>query len=117
MAAMKLRCSGCIRSARDVQPANQNTLYYEGTLFTMNPQEARDAIRRYVTADLMRKPNYKLDDNARLISGGLIDSFSLASLAMFLEETFNVNPDNTDLNAEHMDSVTMIAEYVAAHGG
>lgn len=77
--------------------------------------EIRDSIRQFITKELIRKPNYKLGDTDRLISGGLIDSFSLAELAMFLEKSFGVNPDNTDLNADKMDSVEMIAAYVEAH--
>jgi acyl carrier protein len=75
----------------------------------------RDKIRHYIVTTLMRKPSYKLGDNDKLISGGLIDSFSLAELALFLEEEFHVRPDDTDLNAATMNTVQMIADYVNAH--
>ncbi len=77
--------------------------------------DIRDEIRQYITAEMMNKPTYKLGDNDKLISGGLINSFSLAMLATFLDEKFGVNPDNSDLNADYMDSVAMIAAYVEAH--
>jgi acyl carrier protein len=78
-------------------------------------QEARDAIRDYIVTKLIRNPKYKLGDNDKLISGGVIDSFSLVELSMFLEEKFGVHADDTDLNAENMDSVQMIANYVESH--
>ena len=78
-------------------------------------QETRDAIRQYIVTDLIRNPKYKLGDNDKLISGGVIDSFSLVELSMFLEQKFGVRPDDTELNADNMDTVTMIASYVDAH--
>jgi acyl carrier protein len=78
-------------------------------------QETRDAIREYIVKELIRNPKYKLGDADKLISGGVIDSFSLVQLSMFLEEKFNVHADDTDLNKETMDTVEMIANYVESH--
>jgi acyl carrier protein len=78
-------------------------------------EEPRDAIRNYIVTSLIRNPKYKLGDNDKLISGGVIDSFSLVELSLFLEEKFGVRPDDTELNAENMDTVQMIADYVKSH--
>ncbi|HLY27126.1 MAG TPA: acyl carrier protein [Aggregatilineales bacterium] len=77
--------------------------------------DTKDSIRDYIVTKLIRNPKYKLGDNDKLISGGVIDSFSLVELSMFLEETFGVRPDDTELNADNMDSVEMIASYVESH--
>ncbi|MEP7289152.1 MAG: acyl carrier protein [Chloroflexota bacterium] len=77
--------------------------------------DTRDTIRNYIINTLIRNPKYKLGDNDKLISGGVIDSFSLVELSLFLEETFGVRPDDTELNADTMDSVQMIADYVESH--
>jgi acyl carrier protein len=78
-------------------------------------QEMRDAIRQYIVTNLIRNPKYKLGDTDKLISGGVIDSFSLVELSLFLEEKFGVRPDDTELNADNMDTVQMIADYVESH--
>ncbi len=78
-------------------------------------QETKDAIRTYIVNSLIHNPKYKLADNDKLISGGVIDSFSLVELSMFLEEKFGVRPDDTELNADNMDSVQMISDYVESH--
>ncbi len=78
-------------------------------------QEAKDAIRTYIITSLIRNPKYKLGDEDKLISGGVIDSFSLVELSLFLEEKFGVRPDDTELNADNMDTVQMIANYVESH--
>jgi acyl carrier protein len=77
--------------------------------------DTKDTIRDYIVTKLIRNPKYKLGDNDKLISGGVIDSFSLVELSMFLEETFDVRPDDTELNADNMDTVQMIANYVESH--
>lgn len=82
--------------------------------------DTRDSIRNYLTSKLIRDPKYKrgdkkLGDNDKLITGSLIDSFALSELSLFLEEQFGVSPDNTELNADVMDTVQMIADYVESH--
>lgn len=49
-----------------------------------------------------------------LISGGLIDSFSLVDLALFVEDTFNVHLDDSELNEETFDTLDQLAELVAS---
>jgi acyl carrier protein len=77
--------------------------------------DTKDTIRDYIVNSLIRNAKYKLGDNDKLISGGLVDSFSLVELSLFLEESFGVRPDDTELNADNMDTVQMIADYVESH--
>lgn len=77
--------------------------------------DTRDAIRDYILTKLIKNPKYKLGYDDKLISGGVIDSFSLVELGMFLEDQFGVRPDDTELNADNMDTVQMIANYVESH--
>jgi len=49
-----------------------------------------------------------------LISDGLIDSFSLVDLALFVEDTFNVHLDDSELNEETFDTLDQLAELVAS---
>ena len=81
----------------------------------METIDTRDTIRDYIVNSLIRNPKYKLGDNDKLISGGVIDSFSLVELSLFLEEKFGVRPDDTELNADNMDTVQMISNYVESH--
>ncbi len=77
--------------------------------------DTKDTIRDYIVNKLIRNPKYKLGDNDKLISGGIIDSFSLVELSLFIEETYGFRPDDTELNADNMDTVQMIASYVESH--
>ncbi|MFN7211081.1 MAG: acyl carrier protein [Aggregatilineales bacterium] len=77
--------------------------------------EIRDAVRAFILNNILRRPNYKLGDDDSLIKGGLMDSFSLVEVQLFIEETYGFRPDDVDMTVENMDTVRMIADYVAAH--
>jgi acyl carrier protein len=74
----------------------------------------RDEIRQFILKDIMRKKDFKLGDADSLIKGGLIDSWSLAQVGMFLEDTYALSVPDSDLTVENMDTIDMIARYVEA---
>ncbi|MCC7206272.1 MAG: acyl carrier protein [Anaerolineae bacterium] len=77
--------------------------------------ETRDTIRDFLLRELIRNPRIKLGDDDKVISGGLIDSFDLVQVGLFIEERFGFRPDDIDLTVEKMDTVRLMADYVDAH--
>jgi acyl carrier protein len=77
--------------------------------------EIRDALRAFILNNIIRRPSYKLGDDDSLIKGGLMDSFSLVEVQLFIEETYGFRPDDVDMTVENMDTVRMIADYVEAN--
>ena len=71
----------------------------------MDAQELRDRLRDFVRSELLRKPNYPLADDEPLITGGLIDSFALAQVGVFVENSFGVYLPDTDLTVANMDTI------------
>jgi acyl carrier protein len=71
----------------------------------MDAQEMRDRLRDFVRTDLLRKPDYSLADDEPLITGGLIDSFALAQVGVFVENTFGAYLPDTDLTVANMDTI------------
>jgi acyl carrier protein len=55
-----------------------------------------------------------LDEHTPLISGGIVDSFSMVSLKRFLEKQFAVSIPDADASPENFDSVTKIVALVNA---
>ena len=53
-----------------------------------------------------------IDENTKLISGGIVDSFSMVSLKMFLEKKFNVKIPDDRATPEAFDSVNNIMKLV-----
>ena len=71
----------------------------------MDAQEMRDRLRDFVRSELLRRPDYPLADDEPLITGGLIDSFALAQVGVFVEDAFGVYLPDTDLTVANMDTI------------
>ena len=78
----------------------------------MRRDEAKEKLRRFITAELMGIADYPLTDSDALVSGGLIDSFSLVHIAVFLEREFGVFVPESELTADDFDTIEQIAARV-----
>jgi acyl carrier protein len=56
-----------------------------------------------------------LDENTKLISGGIVDSFSMVSLKRFLEKKYNVSIPDEEASPEAFDTVNSIIVLVNKH--
>jgi acyl carrier protein len=66
----------------------------------------------YVSDSILKQPKRKIGVDEPLISSGLIDSFSLVDLALFIEDTFGVHIDDTELNAQTFDTLNQLANLI-----
>ena len=80
----------------------------------MTDATVRAALRQFITTDLMRDPDYDLTDSEGIITGGLMDSFALAELAVFVESEFNVYIPDSDLTVAKMDTLNQMVARVLA---
>lgn len=78
----------------------------------MDEQNVRETLREYIVNDLMRDPGYDLEDDEQIITDGLMDSFSLAQLGVFVENEFDVYIPDPDLTVEKMDTLDQIVARV-----
>jgi acyl carrier protein len=62
-------------------------------------------LSKFIATSILKQPNRSIDPDEKLISSGLIDSFNLMDLALFVEDTFGVRIEDTELNAETFDSL------------
>ena len=74
--------------------------------------EIETALSEYIRTQVLERPRYELGDNDPLISSGLIDSFHLVDLSLFVEEAFGVRNDDTELNAETFDTLSELADLI-----
>lgn len=72
------------------------------------------SLERYIAIDILKQPNRAISADEPLISSGLIDSFSLMDLALFVEDTFGVRIDDTELNANTFDTLSQLAGLINA---
>jgi acyl carrier protein len=66
----------------------------------------------FITTKILKQPNRAIEPDEALISSGLIDSFSLMDLALFVEDTFGVRIEDTELNAETFDTLDQLASLI-----
>jgi acyl carrier protein len=69
-------------------------------------------LRTFICTELMQHPAYPLRDDEALMSGGLIDSFSVAHIAVFIEQAFGVYVPDPELTVESMDTLNLIAARI-----
>lgn len=74
--------------------------------------DVREKLRTYITHELIRDPGYPLKDDEEIITGGLIDSFSLAELAVYIEGEFDVYIPDPDLTVAKMNTLNQIYDRV-----
>ncbi len=69
-------------------------------------------LEKYIAAEILKQPNRAISPDEALISSGLIDSFSLMDLALFVEDTFGVRIEDTELNANTFDTLNQLAALI-----
>lgn len=65
-----------------------------------------------IATQILKQPKRLIGPEEPLISSGLIDSFNLVDLALYVEDTYGVHIDDTELNADTFDTLTQLAELI-----
>lgn len=69
-------------------------------------------LSKFIASNILKQPDREIKPDEKLISSGLIDSFSLMDLALFVEDTFGVRIEDTELNAETFDTLPQLASLI-----
>ena len=71
--------------------------------------DAKKLIIDYIKKEYLDEDSdQEITDTTRLISGGIVDSFSMVSLKMFLEKKFRIKIPDEKATPEAFDSVNNI---------
>ena len=70
------------------------------------------ALENYIASKILKQAKRQIGPDVALISSGLIDSFSLVDLALFVEDSYGVRIEDTELNAQSFDSLRQLAELI-----
>lgn len=80
--------------------------------------ELRQVILEYVTREYLEEGDDRVVGvDTPLISSGIVDSFSMVSLKLFLERRYSLRIPDADASTEAFDSVERIAALVERLGG
>lgn len=69
-------------------------------------------LTEFVKNQILKQPQRHLTPDEKIISSGLIDSFSLVDLALHIEEVYNVRIDDTELNSNIFDSIEELTQII-----
>jgi len=75
-------------------------------------QNIHNQLSNYIAEQILKNPGRAIAPDEALISGGLIDSFNLVDLALFVEDTFGVRIDDTELNSETFDTLEQLVALI-----
>jgi acyl carrier protein len=76
----------------------------------MGTPEAR--LRDYLAANCLHMPADEIPLDQPLLSTGLVDSFHLVDLALFIETELGVRLGDTELNASTFDTLAQLTALV-----
>lgn len=70
-------------------------------------------LTEFIANEILRQPGRAIAPDEELISSGMIDSFSLMDLALFIEDNFGVRIEDTELNADTFDNLETLAALIS----
>jgi len=71
-----------------------------------------EQISLFICEEIIHQPERILAPTEPLLSSGLLDSFSLVDISLFVEDHFNVRIDDTELNLDTFDTLEELASLV-----
>ena len=74
--------------------------------------DTAEQLSTFIATTILKQPKRTIDNEESLISNGLIDSFSLMDLALFVEDTFGVRIEDTELNADTFDNLNQLTTLI-----
>jgi acyl carrier protein len=78
-------------------------------------QEMKDLVLNYVINEYMEDEEEPITYDTPLISSGYVDSFSMVSLLVFLENKFKIKIPSNKATPEAFDSVNSIVSLVSQY--
>jgi acyl carrier protein len=69
-------------------------------------------LSKYIASEILKQPDRVISPDEALLSSGLIDSFHLVDLGLYVDDTFGVRIDDTELNASTFDTLNQLAALI-----
>jgi acyl carrier protein len=69
-------------------------------------------LEKFIATQILKQPHRKITADEPLLSSGLIDSFNLMDLALYVEDTFGVRIEDTELNADTLDNLNQLSALI-----
>ena len=70
------------------------------------------SLEKFIATQILKQPQRKIAADEPLLSSGLIDSFNLMDLALYVEDTFGVRIEDTELNSDTFDNLNQLSALI-----
>jgi acyl carrier protein len=74
--------------------------------------ELVDKLTQFIISEILKQPARIIHPDDPLLSSGLIDSFHLVDLALFVEDNFGVHIDDSELSASTFDTLNQLTTLI-----
>jgi acyl carrier protein len=74
--------------------------------------EISNQLAGYVATEILKQPARVINPDEALLTSGLIDSFHLVDLGIFVEDKFGVRIDDSELNASTFDTLNQLVALI-----
>ncbi|MGB9668969.1 MAG: acyl carrier protein [Anaerolineales bacterium] len=75
-------------------------------------QEMLTDLSQYIANHILKTPQRTIQADEPLISSGILDSFHLIDLALYIEDRFCVKIEDTELNRQTFDNLLQLCELI-----
>lgn len=79
--------------------------------------EIKEQVRAFVTSNFYVADPAALEDEASLLDRGIIDSTGVLEVIFFIEDTFGIKVEDSEMLPENLDSIDRIANFVSRKKG
>jgi acyl carrier protein len=69
-------------------------------------------LEQHIAREVLKQPARKIAADQALISSGLVSSFQLVDIALYVEDSFGVRIDDTELNSSTFDTLEQLATII-----
>lgn len=79
--------------------------------------DIKEQVRAFVTSNFYVADLTSLEDGASLLDRGIIDSTGVLEVIFFIEETFGIKVEDSEMLPDNLDSIERIAKFVTSKKG
>jgi acyl carrier protein len=71
----------------------------------MDENQIKEKLKTFICTEVINNADQQIKDDEALITSGLMDSFSLAQVGVFIEIEFNVYIPDPELTVDNMNTI------------
>ena len=75
--------------------------------------DIKEKVRAFITTNFYVADPTSLEDEASLLDRGVIDSTGVLEVIFFIEETFGIKVEDSEMLPENLDSIERIAYFIS----